>query len=203
MHISDTAPARAPTTGSDVDALGAAPEASGSTGSVAVESESPVLPSPQSQAPEAPQDEGRVAISSDPAQPPAPDPGEADAGLTGGETGDETDGEAVGDTGGETRSAVPDFPDEEETPTLAPEHRHPQTRGREPPGRMDCCLLRVPASCGFGRSIRVLLRFSWTSAPVAAGFCLSVTSGALGEEFDGRAGSSGTSSTCSGGLVSA
>jgi len=116
----DTAPARAPTTGSDVDALGAAPEASGGTGGVAVESESPVLPSPQSQAPEAPQDEGRVAISSDPAQPPAPDPGEADAGLTGGETGGLTDGEAVGDTGGETRSAVPDFPDEEETPTLAP-----------------------------------------------------------------------------------
>ena len=121
LSAADTAPARAPTTGSDVDALGAAPEASGSTGSVAVESESPVLPSPQSQAPEAPQDEGRVAISSDPAQPPAPDPGEADAGLTGGETGDETDGEAVGDTGGETRSAVPDFPDEEETPTLAPD----------------------------------------------------------------------------------
>lgn len=113
----DTAPARAPTTGGDVDALGAAPEASGSTGGVAVGSESPVLPSPQSRAPEAPQDEGQVAISSDPAQPPAPDPGEADAGLTGSETGDGTGG----DTGGESRSAVPDFPDEEETPTLAPE----------------------------------------------------------------------------------
>ncbi|SEM84061.1 Uncharacterized conserved protein YibQ, putative polysaccharide deacetylase 2 family [Roseovarius tolerans] len=117
----DTAPARAPTTGSDVDALGAAPEASGGTGGVAVESDSPVLPSPQSQAPEAPQDEGQVAISSDPAQPPAPEPGETDAGLTGSETGGETDGETGGETGGETRSAVPDFPEEEETPTLAPD----------------------------------------------------------------------------------
>jgi len=113
----DTAPARAPTTGSDVDALGAAPEASGGTGGVAVESESPVLPSPQSQAPEAPLDEGQVAISSDPAQPPAPEPGETDAGLAASETDDGTGG----DIGGETRSAVPDFPEEEETPTLAPD----------------------------------------------------------------------------------
>jgi len=105
----DTAPAQAPSAGGEVDALGAAPEASGSSGGVAVQSESPVLPSPQSLAPEAPQDEGRVAISSDPAQPPAPDPGEADAGLS--------DGEA----GNETRSAVPDFPDEQETPALAPD----------------------------------------------------------------------------------
>jgi polysaccharide deacetylase 2 family uncharacterized protein YibQ len=114
LRGADTAPVRAPATGGEVDALGTPPEASSSSnGGVAVESESPVLPSPQSLAPEAPQDEGRMEISTDPAQPPAPDPGEADAGLGDSETGS--------GTGNETRSAVPVFPDEEETPTLAPD----------------------------------------------------------------------------------
>lgn len=105
----DTAPGRAPATGGKVDALGAAPEATGGSGGVAVQSESPVLPSPQSLAPKAPQDEGQVAISTDPAQPPAPDPGETDAGIDASEQGDAT------------RSAVPGFPKEEDAPSLSPE----------------------------------------------------------------------------------
>ncbi|GAW33447.1 divergent polysaccharide deacetylase [Roseovarius sp. A-2] len=103
----DTAPVRAPATGGDVDALGTPPEASG--GGVAVGSESPVLPSPQSLAPEAPQDEGQVAISTDPAQPPAPDPGETGAGIDA----------STEDAG--ARSAVPGLPQEDEAPSLNPE----------------------------------------------------------------------------------
>jgi polysaccharide deacetylase 2 family uncharacterized protein YibQ len=103
----DTAPVRAPATAGEVDALGTPPEASG--GGVAVGSESPVLPSPQSLAPEAPQDEGRVAISTDPAQPPAPDPGETGAGI-----------DATGEGDG-ARSAEPGLPQEDEAPSLTPE----------------------------------------------------------------------------------
>ena len=75
----DTAPA--PATG-DASSLAAPPADAPATGGVAVQSDSPVLPSPQAPAPAQPEDEARLSISTDPAQPPSPDPGESGAGLT-------------------------------------------------------------------------------------------------------------------------
>jgi polysaccharide deacetylase 2 family uncharacterized protein YibQ len=76
----DTAPVAMPDTGT-VGALGAPPADAPSEGRVAVGSDSPVLPAPQAAAPVRPEGETRLVISTEPAQPPAPDPGEADAGL--------------------------------------------------------------------------------------------------------------------------
>ncbi|MET4128335.1 divergent polysaccharide deacetylase family protein [Roseovarius sp. MBR-6] len=76
----DTAPVAVPDTGT-VGTLGAPPEGAPAEGRVAVGSDSPVLPAPQAAAPARPEGEARLVISTDPAQPPAPDPGELDAGL--------------------------------------------------------------------------------------------------------------------------
>jgi len=76
----DTAPVAVPDTGA-VGALAAPPEDVPSDGGVEVGSDSPVLPAPQAAAPVRPEGEARLVISTEPAQPPAPDPGEADAGL--------------------------------------------------------------------------------------------------------------------------
>ncbi len=65
-------PAAQPETGTADDAL--APLATGDgAADVAVESESPVLPSPQAAAPELPESEEDLSISTDPAQPSTPD----------------------------------------------------------------------------------------------------------------------------------
>ncbi|MFU8834150.1 MAG: divergent polysaccharide deacetylase family protein [Roseovarius sp.] len=76
----DTAPVQAPDTGA-AGALGTPPAEAQAEGGVAFESDSPILPAPQAVAPALPDGEARLVISTDPAQPPAPDPGEASAGL--------------------------------------------------------------------------------------------------------------------------
>ncbi|MDT8328106.1 MAG: divergent polysaccharide deacetylase family protein [Roseovarius sp.] len=76
----DTTPASPPETGG-AEALGQAPSTGDSGAGVSVDTDSPVLPSPQAAAPAAPFDEQGLSISTDPAQPAPPDPGEDSAGL--------------------------------------------------------------------------------------------------------------------------
>jgi len=78
LSAADTAPA--PDTG-EASSLGSPPADAPEAGGVAVQSDSPVLPSPQAPAPAQPRGEARVSISTEPAQPPSPDPGESGAGL--------------------------------------------------------------------------------------------------------------------------
>lgn len=68
----DTTSAAAPVTGAAEDGL-SEPQAGAGTSDVDVVSESPVLPSPQSAAPEQPMSEGELSISTDPAQPALPE----------------------------------------------------------------------------------------------------------------------------------
>jgi polysaccharide deacetylase 2 family uncharacterized protein YibQ len=72
LEGADTMPAAAPVTGTAEDGLGE-PQAAGGTAGVEVDSESPVLPSPQSAAPEQPMSEDELSISTDPAQPALPE----------------------------------------------------------------------------------------------------------------------------------
>lgn len=72
----DMAPATQPVTGSAEGTLDA-PEAQTGGSGVEVDSDDPVLPSPQALAPEAPEGEADPAVSTEPAEPPAPEP-EAD-----------------------------------------------------------------------------------------------------------------------------
>ncbi|SFN75135.1 Uncharacterized conserved protein YibQ, putative polysaccharide deacetylase 2 family [Roseovarius lutimaris] len=80
LSVVDTAPASPPVTGG-AEGLGQAPVAGESAVGVSVGTDSPVLPSPQAAAPAAPFDEQGLSISTDPAQPAPPDPGEDSAGL--------------------------------------------------------------------------------------------------------------------------
>ncbi|WP_353345861.1 divergent polysaccharide deacetylase family protein [Litorivita sp. NS0012-18] len=70
----DTAPAALPDVGAPVQSNLEAPQgAPAAQGAADVETETPVYPSPQAQAPDAPQSEAELSISTNPAQPPAPD----------------------------------------------------------------------------------------------------------------------------------
>ncbi|MBQ0751261.1 MAG: divergent polysaccharide deacetylase family protein [Roseovarius sp.] len=100
----ETAPAAAPETG-DVAALAEAPTVAVEGAGVTVESDDPVLPSPQGTPPVVPSSEGAVAVSTDPAQPPAPAAAEESAGLSAPE-------------GAEAGSI---FPEEEPAPVLIPD----------------------------------------------------------------------------------
>ncbi len=104
----ETAPAAAPETG-DVAALAEAPEVAVEGAGVTVESDDPVLPSPQGTPPVVPSSEGVVAISTDPAQPPAPEVAEESAGLSAPD--EETEGTEAGSI----------FPQEEPAPVLIPD----------------------------------------------------------------------------------
>jgi polysaccharide deacetylase 2 family uncharacterized protein YibQ len=73
-----TQTAAQPDTGAADGALEAPADGAGEAG-VRVDTEEPVLPSPQSQAPEAPESEEDLSISTDPAQPALPDVSVADA----------------------------------------------------------------------------------------------------------------------------
>lgn len=77
----DTTPASPPVTGG-AEGLGQAPATGNSGAGVSVDTDSPVLSTPQAAAPEAPFDEQNLSISTDPAQPALPDPGEDSAGLS-------------------------------------------------------------------------------------------------------------------------
>ncbi len=77
----DTTPASPPVTGG-AEGLGQAPTTGDSGAGVSVDTDSPVLPTPLAAAPEAPFDEQNLSISTDPAQPAPPDPGEDSAGLS-------------------------------------------------------------------------------------------------------------------------
>jgi hypothetical protein len=81
LRGTDTAPVAPPATGA-ATSLGNPPADEQGAGGVAVQGESPVLPSPQAPAPAQPEGEARLSIATEPAQPPSPDPGEADSGLT-------------------------------------------------------------------------------------------------------------------------
>jgi polysaccharide deacetylase 2 family uncharacterized protein YibQ len=72
LEEADTRPAAQPETGAAEEAL-PAPQAGDDSSGVAVDSDSPVLPSPQSMAPEAPAGEEDLSISTDPAQPQEPE----------------------------------------------------------------------------------------------------------------------------------
>jgi polysaccharide deacetylase 2 family uncharacterized protein YibQ len=104
----ETAPAAVPETG-DVAALADAPEVAVEGAGVTVESDDPVLPSPQGTPPVVPSSEGAVAVSTDPAQPPAPAPTEESAGLT------------VPEAATEESEAASIFPQEEPAPVLIPD----------------------------------------------------------------------------------
>lgn len=110
----DTVHATAPETG-DVGGLSAAPLVGGETSGVAVQSDDPVLPSPQLPPPEVPSSEDRLAISTDPAQPPAPLPDEESAGQSMPQ--DETPDPVGADNDGQPSV----FPKEEPAPVLIPE----------------------------------------------------------------------------------
>ncbi|WP_245827166.1 divergent polysaccharide deacetylase family protein [Roseovarius gaetbuli] len=77
----DTTPASPPVTGG-AEGLGQAPATGDSGAGVSVDTDSPVLPTPQATVPAAPFDEQGLSISTDPAQPALPDPGEDSAGLS-------------------------------------------------------------------------------------------------------------------------
>lgn len=121
----DTAPA--PTTG-DTTSLAAPPADAPDTGGVAVQSDSPVLPSPQAPAPAQPEDETRLSISTEPAQPPSPDPGESDAGLTRPDT-----QQAPADETGEAGTQAPDAqadgapPADDSAAAIPPDEGAPET----------------------------------------------------------------------------
>ena len=73
LEGADTAPASQPQTGQAEDTL-TAPDESGANGSVEVDTDEPVLPSPQSLAPEAPEGEQDLSVSTEPAEPLAEEP---------------------------------------------------------------------------------------------------------------------------------
>ncbi|WP_397542173.1 divergent polysaccharide deacteylase family protein [Roseovarius salis] len=79
LDRADTGPAAQPETGEAESTLNAPQEQADSAG-VNVESDEPVLPSPQSLAPEAPEGDTGVSISTEPAQPMQPDV-EEDSGM--------------------------------------------------------------------------------------------------------------------------
>nr|WP_231125776.1 divergent polysaccharide deacetylase family protein [Roseovarius gahaiensis] len=72
LQDADTAPAGQPETAQPENGL-SAPEVGDDASGVQVESDSPVLPSPQAMAPTAPADDDNLSISTEPAQPAAPD----------------------------------------------------------------------------------------------------------------------------------
>lgn len=100
----ETTPAAAPETG-EAAALAEAPSEAAEGAGVTVESDDPVLPSPQGTPPVVPSSEGSLAVSTDPAQPPAPEVGEDSAGLSA------PDGAEAGSI----------FPEEEPAPVLIPD----------------------------------------------------------------------------------
>jgi polysaccharide deacetylase 2 family uncharacterized protein YibQ len=100
----ETTPAAAPETG-EAAALAEAPTVAVEGAGVTVESDDPVLPSPQGTPPVVPSSEGAVAVSTDPAQPPAPAAAEESAGLSA------PDGAEAGSI----------FPEEEPAPVLIPD----------------------------------------------------------------------------------
>jgi len=72
LEGADTDPAAQPETGAAEGTL-SEPDAGDANAGVEVDSDSPVLPSPQAMAPEAPADEDDLSISTDPAQPAQPE----------------------------------------------------------------------------------------------------------------------------------
>jgi polysaccharide deacetylase 2 family uncharacterized protein YibQ len=126
----DTAPP--PATGT-ATSLAAPPAEAPDTGTVAVQGDSPVLPSPQTLAPTRPESEARLSISTEPAQPPQPDPGESAVGLA--PVAGQGAGAAPAETGTETspgESMAAPAPDEgapEVAPETAPAPRRLQPEG--------------------------------------------------------------------------
>lgn len=110
LEGADTSPA-APPDAVITDKSLAQPATGDAASGIAVQSESPVLPSPQSLAPEAPSGEGTLSISTEPAQPALPEV-EQDSGVFSGE-------------GGDSSSAA--APEENPTPAPAPVTERPQT----------------------------------------------------------------------------
>lgn len=110
----DTAPAGPPETG-EAEGLAEAPSVGAEGAGVEVQSDSPVLPSPQVPLPVVPRSEDSLTISTDPAQPPAPEPDTQSAGLSAEQEDAREPAEA------ESGSAGSIFPKEEPAPALMPE----------------------------------------------------------------------------------
>ena len=120
LEGADTKPAAQPEAGAAEGAL-PAPEVGADSSGVAVDSDSPVLPSPQSMAPEAPAGEEDLSISTDPAQPrepevegaafPSEDEGEApeDAGEEPLQEADEPSQESAETDGGAAEGTIGDM----------------------------------------------------------------------------------------------
>ncbi len=157
----DTAPAAMPDVGAPAQSNLEAPQgAVASQGAADVETETPVYPSPQAQAPDAPQGEAELSISTNPAQPPAPDAAApssafpasdlsqitapalgqgtedhgADATGSGPDTAEDTAEDAAKDTAKDTAqdSATGDASDERSGPAVSVMTEAPQMGGQAP-----------------------------------------------------------------------
>ncbi|WP_232796469.1 divergent polysaccharide deacetylase family protein [Roseovarius salinarum] len=135
LEGADTDPAARPETAEPEAEMAPATGGEAESG-VAVEGESPVLPSPQAAAPEVPEEEGELSISTDPAQPPMPDEtgepsafpdrGTGDAGQEADATPPERDAEGQpDDTGDEAAAAQRD---------TAPDAAAPEVETEAPSG---------------------------------------------------------------------
>lgn len=136
-----TAPAAQPETGQAASGLGQPQDGAGAAG-VAVESESPVLPSPQAAAPEQPAGEGDLSISTDPAQPAPPeaepgafadDPAEAAT--------EDLTGDLTGDAASESAAPSAEADSQPEAVTAAPEMVAPTGMT---PGETETAQMTVP-----------------------------------------------------------
>lgn len=111
LEGADTAPASQPQTGSAESTLNT-PDAQAGNSGVEVDSDEPVLPSPQALAPEAPEGEDDVSISTEPAQPVQPEV-EEESGVFQADETEEPEANAAPDAASDTDIAG-DEPAEEE-----------------------------------------------------------------------------------------
>ena len=125
LENADTQPTAQPETGGAEGAM-TAPETDEGDGSVSIDSEAPVLPSPQSQAPAVPEGEEDLSISTDPAQPAMPDVIEDDAAFPETDTTEDT----TEDTS--TEMAAISEPTEEPVEGAAEEMATPEADSAEP-----------------------------------------------------------------------
>ena len=118
LEGADTTPV-APPAAATTDETLTEPATGDAASGVTVDSESPVLPSPQSMAPEAPSSEGRLSISTEPAQPAPPEVEENSGAFSGGGT-DRADAPVdaapAPETGQDGATADPQAPDAPQAP---------------------------------------------------------------------------------------
>ena len=159
LSDADTDPADVPETGTADDAL-AAPQTGDDAAGVQVDSENPVLPSPQAVAPQVPQDEGELSISTDPAQPVMPDVAEESAAFPQDEAaqGDGQTDEPVaaqdtgsgGDSGGDSGGEAPADSAEATDPSDIGADTGEEAQSAEAPAEVDPEASAVAETTGSG-----------------------------------------------------